>query len=240
MSPLRRRPPIPAGQPPGLPVAAVLLLALVPLLAAPSVSRADERPQPLGPATAAPGPRLSLPVTRPTNWRPSEVMLRAMASFDRLREGGLIDPSVTLTALIDRRQIRLDPLRTDALGPDLAGNLTRGFRLAMQQVQRRPECAALYESRGANGAVLLATTVYLMPSGRQAPALCLEGVAAYTTLERPVTFLCPAFAGLPRTLAATILLHEALHYAGMSEQPRDPNGLTPYQINALVSSACGF
>lgn len=167
-------------------------------------------------------------------------MKTAIASFYRLRDGGMIDPQVTLTALIDRRQVALDPLRTDALGPELAGNLTRGFRLALQQVQRRSECAGLFESRGANGAVLLATTVYLMPSGVKSPILCREGVAAYTSLETPVTFLCPVFARVPRTAAATILLHEALHYAGMNERPRDPEGLTPYQINALVSSACGF
>jgi len=176
----------------------------------------------------------------PAAWYPSEIMKSAMVSFRRLRDGGMIDPEVTLTALIDRRQVALDPLRTDALGPALSANLTRGFRLALQQVQRRGECAGLFESRGANGAVLLATTVYLMPSGVKAPALCLQGVAAYTSLETPITFLCPAFSRLPRTTAATILLHEALHYAGMNEQPRDPGGLTPYQINALVASACGF
>jgi hypothetical protein len=34
------------------------------------------------------------------------------------------------------------------------------------------------------------------------------------------------------------LIHEALHSAGMSEQPHDPDALSSFQINRLVRKNC--
>ena len=57
---------------------------------------------------------------------------------------------------------------------------------------------------------------------------------------QPVTFLCPTFAFLKRTEAATVLIHEALHYAGLPEQPSDPHALSPLAISSIVAGHCGF
>jgi hypothetical protein len=40
--------------------------------------------------------------------------------------------------------------------------------------------------------------------------------------------------------AAAVLIHEALHYAGLSEQPRDPQGMHARDIDRMVKKACGF
>ena len=32
----------------------------------------------------------------------------------------------------------------------------------------------------------------------------------------------------------------SLHTAGLGEQPVDPNGPTPWEIDRMVSEACGF
>ena len=35
------------------------------------------------------------------------------------------------------------------------------------------------------------------------------------------------------------LIHEALHHAGLTEQPMDPDGLTAREIDDMVGAACG-
>ncbi len=63
---------------------------------------------------------------------------------------------------------------------------------------------------------------------------------AFTSLGSAVTRLCPGFARLDDERAAVILLHEALHRAGLDEWPHDPDGLTPQGINELVREGCGL
>jgi hypothetical protein len=52
--------------------------------------------------------------------------------------------------------------------------------------------------------------------------------------------LCAQFGRIPVAEAAQVLIHEALHNAGLSEQPHDPDGLTPDEIDDMVARACGF
>jgi hypothetical protein len=39
--------------------------------------------------------------------------------------------------------------------------------------------------------------------------------------------------------AALVLLHEALHFAGLTEQPHDPRAMTSSEINDMVKDRCG-
>ena len=50
--------------------------------------------------------------------------------------------------------------------------------------------------------------------------------------------LCPSFGDLSSKQAAVVLIHEALHHAGLTEQPADPLGMTPDQRNQLVEASC--
>jgi hypothetical protein len=67
---------------------------------------------------------------------------------------------------------------------------------------------------------------------------CKTGVAAYTTVGSHQIVLCPGLGGIPVPGAALILIHEALHCAGMTEKPSDPNGLTAREINLMVKVSC--
>ena len=40
--------------------------------------------------------------------------------------------------------------------------------------------------------------------------------------------------------ASPSLIHEALHYAGLPEQPSDPHALSPLAISSIVAGHCGF
>jgi hypothetical protein len=53
-----------------------------------------------------------------------------------------------------------------------------------------------------------------------------------------VTYLCPSFSHRSPHEDAMYLLHEALHYAGQTEFPSDPQALTSSAINRLVRSRC--
>lgn len=219
---------------------AVTVAVLCALLqgAAADVGAQERRAEPLGPEAVESAPR-PLPLLAPFGtFQASPIMRQAAASLKRLIGDGVVDSSVTLTALLDHRPVRLNPLCSEAVDSRLSEVLAGSFQLALAKVQGRRECAALFENLGANGAVLLATTIYLLPSGSAAPARCRGGATAVTTLGSPVTFLCPCFTQISRREGAIVLLHEALHYAGLSEQPLDPAGLTPQQISAMVASAC--
>jgi hypothetical protein len=45
---------------------------------------------------------------------------------------------------------------------------------------------------------------------------------------------------LPRERLATILIHEALHHAGMSEAPFDPQAPTAREITRMVKRSCAL
>lgn len=54
-------------------------------------------------------------------------------------------------------------------------------------------------------------------------------------------FLCQDFEDLPEHTAAAILIHEALHSAGMLELPKFQNAtMTSRQIQEMVENACNL
>jgi hypothetical protein len=37
-----------------------------------------------------------------------------------------------------------------------------------------------------------------------------------------------------------VIVHEALHHAGLNEYPKDPDAMTSKQINGMVMKHCGL
>ena len=64
--------------------------------------------------------------------------------------------------------------------------------------------------------------------------------AAVTSEGSAPTFVCRKFSRISKREGAMILIHEALHHAGMGEWPKDPKALTSQAINQLVEEACGL
>ena len=56
----------------------------------------------------------------------------------------------------------------------------------------------------------------------------------------PYVFLCDRFKDLPLKEAAVILIHEALHVAGLQESPATPGKPTTHQIQDRVRQTCGL
>ena len=133
--------------------------------------------------------------------------------------------------------------------PTVAGNLsapvrqqlTLGFLLAKKSIQAHPGCAALFSRLSADGLETLARARYGAADFVTSGDTCGKGgVPAYTKVGSHLISLCPGFGVLSIAGAAQTVIHEALHSAGMSEKPVDPEGLTPQEINQMVKMSCGF
>ena len=133
------------------------------------------------------------------------------------------------------------PFVIEPLGPRLVSKLERGFAIAVDRLGQHPSCRQLFTDLDADGFEKLLKTIYLEARRVDVRPVCRSRHAvAYTSFRRPHTRLCPAFRHLPDTRAAIIVLHEALHYAGLPEAPAFPDAMWSGEINRMVEKACGF
>ncbi|MBI4916636.1 MAG: hypothetical protein HY825_12380 [Acidobacteria bacterium] len=130
--------------------------------------------------------------------------------------------------------------------PRVAGNLSErtrrnlrvGYELALQMVRWEGPCGALLDRLGASGTASLAGAFYAEPTGSERAATCQGSVAAFTAAGCPVVKLCPEFGALDPRAAGLVLVHEALHAAGLPERPATPGAASSTEINELVERAC--
>ena len=133
-----------------------------------------------------------------------------------------------------------EPRISGTLYPRIHNKLQQAFPVAVEHLRDNPECRDLFAQLGADGLEKLSITSYRQSTMTMERSLCRGGVSAITVVECPQVRLCKRFASLGTVQAATTLIHEALHFAGMSEWPKDPQGLEPTEINKMVRKACGF
>ncbi|MDA8016158.1 MAG: hypothetical protein MPN21_01820 [Thermoanaerobaculia bacterium] len=133
------------------------------------------------------------------------------------------------------------PLRTAGVfSHGDAAHLAGAFRIAVSRLRLHPSCRALFEELGADGEELLAGSLYVRAGSHHETQICGRRVAAFTAIGSPVTRLCRNFRRLDAEQAALILLHEALHFAGLPEAPHEPEAPTSQEINQLVAAGCGL
>lgn len=151
---------------------------------------------------------------------------------------------------VERDAVRASLPRPDDLRPRIEGGfdartrckLNEAFRLAAERVSDLRTCAALFDDLGADGLACLRATRYQSVADTGGDRVCGRslGAAAFTMVKSPRTIICPAFGRLTVEDAAVIVLHEALHFAGQTEWPRDPDAPNGGQINRMVREACGL
>ena len=132
----------------------------------------------------------------------------------------------------------------------LAGNfpsrisfkLMSAMKIAAKKIEHELACREMFLSLTDDPLEALHVTSYhLAGVGPETEACEAQGIVAYTTVGGHRTHLCPPlFERLNTRQAAIVLIHEALHRAGLSEWPPDPNGMTSNQINAMVQSSCNL
>lgn len=126
------------------------------------------------------------------------------------------------------------------LPPSVAQRLQRAFAIAARRVSERAACSALFAASGADGVEKLRMSLYYLAAGSHAREVCGLGADALTSVGSAITWLCPSFSALSNDRAALVLIHEALHAAGLPEWPRDPGAMTSSQINTLVKESCAY
>ena len=146
------------------------------------------------------------------------------------------------TARVSRHEAGSDSPATviGSLPPGVRGTLDRGWVVAHRHLAAHASCRALFNDLDADGAERLLNTIYIGASSSSGRFPCPRRVAAHTSLHRPHTCLCPGFARLSDNSAAVVLIHEALHFAGLPESPAVTGALTSSEINQLVVENCGF
>ena len=169
--------------------------------------------------------------------------ITAASAFGRDREstdGAILTQPKNNAGGASIDQARDVPRISGALYPKIHNKLQQAYPVAVDHVRNHPECRDLFAELGANGFEKLSTTLYSQSTVMMERRFCRGGVTAITVVECPSVRLCNRFASLGTVEAAKTLIHEALHFAGMSEWPKDPQGLNPREINALVKKSCGF
>lgn len=136
----------------------------------------------------------------------------------------------------------------ESLSPDFGPGLaapdrwafTAAFKSAVRQLQERRPCAALFTGLELDGLQALTGTRYERASSRSDRALCKGGISAITSINGSRTRLCHLFSTLPQNDKASILIHEALHTAGLGEWSGGPHPLTSRDITGIVKRACAL
>ena len=148
----------------------------------------------------------------------------------------------TVWSLAGRRMSAAVPLPNlrGALPSAVEDTLREAFQLALDRVREIPACRSLFEEFVQSGNQRLTTTMYSPPGAKPSKNTCSKGALAYTHVGSSITHLCEGFAGLSMEQATIVLIHEALHYAGMKEAPFYRGALTSKKINELVRDRCGF
>ena len=136
--------------------------------------------------------------------------------------------------------VRFEPTIDANMSDNNRERLVSSFQIAVERVREVPECRELFTELGADGIDTI-TKIYFTPIGiHGARAKVCNGSVAYTFVGGGPTWLCRKFSRLSDKQAAMIIIHEALHHAGLTERPRDPDGMTSADINRMVSKGCGL
>jgi hypothetical protein len=135
--------------------------------------------------------------------------------------------------------VRPAPWISAKVAPPVRKRIEASFEMAADRLDQSPECRALFSGLGVDGLETLSSTLYYPASTANEKKLC-RGAWGYTTVGTAPTFVCRRFSRISEREGALILIHEALHHAGLDEFPRDPKGLTSKAINRLVEDACRF
>jgi hypothetical protein len=133
----------------------------------------------------------------------------------------------------------IKPRVSETLAPAVTRRLALALPIAVEKVYGLPACRALFTSLGADGVLKLANLRYHPATWPEEARPCQRGNAALEVVGTPDVRLCKLFGQLDTDVAALILIHEALHTAGLSERPLDPDGLEAGEISLMVKKSCG-
>jgi hypothetical protein len=131
-----------------------------------------------------------------------------------------------------------EPRISGALSPRIDRKLREAFPVALQRVRDVSECRELFTRLGTDALEKFTSSIYYPTTAQMEDRVCQRGVSAFTYVSSPQTRLCRGFSSLGAERAAVTLIHEALHWAGLSEKPLDEEGMDARDIDRMVKKAC--
>ncbi len=124
-------------------------------------------------------------------------------------------------------------------GAVLVEAVSTARRIAIGRIGEVEECRQLFAEQGVDGARILLQADYRAAQPGEAGGLCEKGASAFTGMRTGRTALCTdSFLKLRPHVRAVVLLHEALHVAGLGQHPQHPGEMTPRQIDGMVGRSC--
>ncbi len=117
--------------------------------------------------------------------------------------------------------------------------LESAFEIAVQRVTHVPQCAELFTRLGADPLEMLRTGLYFPASPARETSRCRRAMAQTYVGDAP-TWICRRVTSYSNERVAVVVLHEALHHAGLTERPHDADAMTSGAINSMVASNCGL
>jgi hypothetical protein len=135
------------------------------------------------------------------------------------------------------RTYRTRPWVHPTVSDEVAAKLDAAIDIANDRVARVPACAALFTRLGADPQETLESVLYLPASPQHEDAACHHALA-HTHVHDSRTWVCRAITSISDRQAAMVLIHEALHHAGLEENPRHPLARRSTEINEIVSARC--
>ncbi len=148
-------------------------------------------------------------------------------------------PLAAIPALASGRRGGGPLLRLGLSGP-VAERLRAGWTLAQRRLATCADCRQLFVELGAEPVSLLHGLFFYPADANASNRSCRSRASAFTEVGSHVTWVCDNFALLTERQAAMVILHEALHAAGLPEQPQVPDALTSAEINARVAALCAL
>ena len=126
------------------------------------------------------------------------------------------------------------------MDPDDSFALKFAYKGAIKKLEKDEACRALFDDLVVDGIEALSRSRYEAALSGSEKRHCAAGVAAYTAVGSVRVVICSHFHRLDRRTKSAVLIHEALHTAGLSEAPVDPAAMTAAEIEEMVEEACGF
>jgi len=159
---------------------------------------------------------------------------------DSVETGVSLRSSEVSAVVIGGPQLTVEPRVSPRVARRNQRKITASFRIALEKVREVPECQEIFTKLGADGvSALSGMRFYPIGSHELKPNVC-SGSAVHTLVGGGPIWVCQKFSRLSNAQAAMVILHEALHHAGLTEQPHDPRGMTSGAINDMVLKRCGL
>jgi hypothetical protein len=117
--------------------------------------------------------------------------------------------------------------------------LENSYKLAAERIVEMPECRSLFTALGADAFEILKTGLYFPADPAKETSVCRRTMAQ-TYVGGAPTWICRRVTSYPDETVAIVLIHEALHHAGLAEDKNDRTAMSSASIDRKVRKSCGL